>query len=113
MWPSKEQLIGAFTAFSLVSSVSGRALLRRDDFCAQEDIVNEKGNRWDGSASQLLESKFHLLDNHKASPQWLRIMPLGASITYGLKSTPEDGYRKSLREHMVSLGHKVNMVGSQ
>ncbi|KAK4499432.1 hypothetical protein PRZ48_009946 [Zasmidium cellare] len=46
-------------------------------------------------------------------PEWLRIMPLGASITRGVGSSPEDGYRKPLRDRLRSLGYKVNMVGSQ
>jgi hypothetical protein len=41
-------------------------------------------------------------------------MPLGASITAGQGSLPDsDGYRKPLRDHLRSLGYKVNMVGSQ
>jgi hypothetical protein len=47
------------------------------------------------------------------SPEWLRIMPLGASIVAGSRSTPQDGFRKPLRDHLRSLGFKVNMVGSQ
>ena len=43
----------------------------------------------------------------------LRIMPLGASITAGHASTPEDGYRKKLRTLLRYTGHPVNMVGSQ
>jgi hypothetical protein len=105
-------LVGAIAALSLLTSAGARAVYRRDDFDPQKDIVNDKGVHWDGSASQLLED-FHPTNNQKAKPEWLRVMPLGASITRGLKSTPEDGYRKALREHLVSLGHNVNMVGSQ
>lgn len=47
------------------------------------------------------------------SPEWLRIMPLGASIVSGTSSSPEDGFRKPLRDHLRSIGFKVNMVGSQ
>ncbi|CAI6342018.1 unnamed protein product [Periconia digitata] len=45
--------------------------------------------------------------------QCLRIMPLGASITYGKHSTPPNGYRKALRDHLTSLNYNVDMVGSQ
>ncbi|KAI8624821.1 carbohydrate esterase family 3 protein [Xylariaceae sp. FL1651] len=44
---------------------------------------------------------------------WLRIMPLGASITYGLKSSDGNGYRKDLRDMIVAYGNDVNMVGSR
>ncbi|GAP85893.1 putative GDSL-like lipase acylhydrolase [Rosellinia necatrix] len=44
---------------------------------------------------------------------WLRIMPLGASITYGVKSTDGNGYRKVLRDKIVAYGNDVNMVGSR
>lgn len=106
-------LITVIFASSLCSSVTGFAILRRDNFNAEKDIVNDNGEHWDGSAAQLLQHQFHPADNQKAQPEWLRVMPLGASITRGLTSTPEDGYRKALREHFVSLGHNVNMVGSQ
>lgn len=43
----------------------------------------------------------------------LRIMPLGASITYGQASTDGNGYRSSLRDAIVKLGNPVNMVGSR
>ncbi|KAI1468018.1 carbohydrate esterase family 3 protein [Daldinia caldariorum] len=42
----------------------------------------------------------------------LRIMPLGASITYGFGSSDKNGYRKTLRDRIVEAnGNKVNMVG--
>lgn len=54
----------------------------------------------------------------RADPQdyYLRIMPLGASITEGDPSPPDDssgnGYRKHLRDKLRSEGWKVNMVGN-
>ncbi|KAK6844716.1 hypothetical protein PG995_014826 [Apiospora arundinis] len=47
---------------------------------------------------------------------YLRLMPLGASITYGKPGDEESegrGYRKFLRDKLRSRGWKVNMVGSQ
>ncbi|KAI0423960.1 carbohydrate esterase family 3 protein [Xylaria sp. FL1042] len=44
---------------------------------------------------------------------WLRIMPLGASISYGLTSSDGNGYRKFLRDQIVDYGNPVNMVGSR
>ncbi|KAK5628703.1 hypothetical protein RRF57_004418 [Xylaria bambusicola] len=44
---------------------------------------------------------------------WLRIMPLGASITYGLTSHDGNGYREFLRDQIVEYGNPVNMVGSR
>ncbi|KAI1453697.1 carbohydrate esterase family 3 protein [Annulohypoxylon moriforme] len=41
----------------------------------------------------------------------LRIMPLGASITYGYGSTDGNGYREDLRSQLEANGNKVNMVG--
>jgi|SRR5687767_13305700 hypothetical protein len=54
----------------------------------------------------------------RADPKdfYLRIMPLGASITAGDPSPPTDnsdnGYRKFLRDKLRSEGWKVNMVGN-
>ncbi|CAJ2503200.1 Uu.00g105940.m01.CDS01 [Anthostomella pinea] len=42
----------------------------------------------------------------------LRIMPLGASITYGLKSSDGNGYRLALRDSITAHGNEVNMVGT-
>lgn len=52
----------------------------------------------------------------RAGDFYLRIMPLGASITYGEPGDPElEGrtYRKYLRDSLRSRGWKVNMVGSR
>ncbi|KAL3468175.1 SGNH hydrolase-type esterase domain-containing protein [Aspergillus heterothallicus] len=43
----------------------------------------------------------------------LRILPLGASITYGVHSSDANGYRRVLRDQLRSDGWEVNMVGSQ
>ncbi|KAI0402255.1 carbohydrate esterase family 3 protein [Xylaria palmicola] len=48
-----------------------------------------------------------------ANGMWLRIMPLGASITYGLTSSDGNGYRQYLRDKIVNYGNDVNMVGSR
>jgi hypothetical protein len=44
---------------------------------------------------------------------YLRIMPLGASITQGVGSSDGTGYRKLLRQQLRFEGFKVNMVGSK
>src|SRR3569833_270196 len=43
----------------------------------------------------------------------LRIMPLGASITYGIASSDGNGYRAYLRGNLTAAGAVVNMVGNQ
>ncbi|KAM7195757.1 family 3 putative carbohydrate esterase [Naviculisporaceae sp. PSN 640] len=43
----------------------------------------------------------------------LRILPLGASITYGLKSSDGNGYRAVLRKNLTDLGIPVNFVGNE
>ncbi|KAF7339110.1 FG-GAP repeat domain-containing protein [Mycena venus] len=42
-----------------------------------------------------------------------RIMPLGASITFGVGSTDGNGYRAALYNLLAADGNTVNMVGSQ
>ena len=42
----------------------------------------------------------------------LRVLPLGASITWGTASSDKNGYRKALRDAMRFAGHPVSMVGS-
>ncbi|KAF7290778.1 Lipolytic enzyme [Mycena indigotica] len=43
----------------------------------------------------------------------LRIMPLGASITYGTGSSDGNGYRATLYNLLARDGNNVNLVGSQ
>lgn len=43
----------------------------------------------------------------------LRIMPLGASITLGYRSTGLNGYRKPLRQQLRYAGWQVDMIGSK
>ncbi|KAF7290777.1 Lipolytic enzyme [Mycena indigotica] len=43
----------------------------------------------------------------------LRIMPLGASITFGVGSSDGNGYRAALHNLLAADGNSVNMVGSQ
>ena len=45
-------------------------------------------------------------------PFGLRIMPLGASIVFGYRSTDGNGFRSVLREKLRHHGWKVDMVGS-
>ncbi|SPO03558.1 uncharacterized protein DNG_06241 [Cephalotrichum gorgonifer] len=52
----------------------------------------------------------------RAGNFYLRIMPLGASITYGDPHPPTTGgrgYRKYIRDQLRSRGWSVNMVGSR
>ncbi|RDW67257.1 SGNH/GDSL hydrolase family protein [Aspergillus mulundensis] len=44
-------------------------------------------------------------------PFLLRVMPLGASITVGYRSSDGNGYRKPLREQLRYAGWEVDMVG--
>jgi hypothetical protein len=48
-----------------------------------------------------------------SKPFYLRVMPLGASITQGTNSADGNGYRKWLREELRYQGWPVNMVGSK
>lgn len=41
----------------------------------------------------------------------LRIMPLGASVTFGTGSSTGDSYRKDLLDKLVAAGQTVNFVG--
>ncbi|PKK43057.1 hypothetical protein CI102_13335 [Trichoderma harzianum] len=43
---------------------------------------------------------------------YLRILPLGASIVWGYRSSDNNGFRKRLRDTLRQDGWKVNMVGS-
>lgn len=51
--------------------------------------------------------------NTRADKFFLRVMPLGASITQGIRSTDGNGYRKHIRDQLRFAGWNVNMVGSK
>lgn len=54
--------------------------------------------------------------SRRAEDFYLRIMPLGASITKGDPAAPGthgNSYRKAVRDKLRSEGWQVNMVGSQ
>jgi hypothetical protein len=53
------------------------------------------------------------LTRRAAKDFYLRVMPLGASITEGIASSDGNGYRKWLRSQLRWKGWKVNMVGSK
>jgi hypothetical protein len=64
----------------------------------------------------------YLGDNQNASAElvtrsakdfYLRILPLGASITQGYKFSDKNGYHKLLRQQLRWKGWKVNMVGTK
>lgn len=44
---------------------------------------------------------------------YARILPLGASIVWGVGSSNGNGFRKPLRDALRQAGFKVNMVGSK
>ena len=44
---------------------------------------------------------------------YLRILPLGASVTQGIKSSDNNGYRKLLRQQLRWKGWRVNFVGTK
>lgn len=70
------------------------------------------------SPANAIDEQYDAL-HRRADPQdfYLRIMPLGASITAGDPKAPGDegknGYRKNLRDQLRFDGWKVNMVGSR
>lgn len=47
----------------------------------------------------------------QAAPAPLRIMSLGASVTFGTGSSTGNSYRKDLRDMLVGAGQTVNFVG--
>ncbi|PQE03109.1 Lipase GDSL protein [Rutstroemia sp. NJR-2017a BVV2] len=53
------------------------------------------------------------LSRRAAKDFYLRVMPLGASITEGVMSSDGNGYRKWIRSQLRWKGWRVNMVGSK
>lgn len=70
-------------------------------------------NTTDPSADLFDTSSVSSLNGRSAQDFFLRIMPLGASITEGVRSSDGNGYRRALRDQLRFKGWKVNMVGSK
>lgn len=51
------------------------------------------------------------ISSRQAAPVPLRIMALGASVTFGTGSSTGNSYRKDLRDMLVASGSTVNFVG--
>lgn len=68
-------------------------------------------SKFDCSLNLLEDSDLLERDNHK--PFKLKVWPLGASITWGQHSQSGNGYRKPLRDELVSDGWDVDMVGTK
>ncbi|KAL6238468.1 hypothetical protein BDW75DRAFT_237357 [Aspergillus navahoensis] len=62
--------------------------------------------------TQRQDGRGHGRQTRAAKPFLLRVMPLGASITVGYRSSDGNGYRKYLREQLRYAGWEVDMVGS-
>jgi len=70
-------------------------------------------NTTDPSADLYDASSVSSLSGRSAQDFFLRIMPLGASITEGVRSSDGNGYRRALRDQLRFKGWNVNMVGSK
>jgi len=117
----------AAAAAAIFSLVDGRSLAKlRNATNLQLELEEHADAHWDGSArltfktasgdqspNYLLSPLLHRRQQSGSDPEWLRILPLGASIVRELTSRPEDGFRKPLRDRLRFLNFKVNMVGSQ
>lgn len=68
---------------------------------------------------QLLETRANVISTTSTTSQsddgkfLLRVLPLGASITLGYKSTDGNGYRDWIRRQLRYEGWPVEMVGSR
>ncbi|KAK8001952.1 hypothetical protein PG991_014174 [Apiospora marii] len=65
------------------------------------------------NSSPYMNDDVNDLNTRAAAKFWLRVMPLGASITQGIKSSDGNGYRKHIRDQLRFAGWNVNMVGSK
>jgi hypothetical protein len=71
----------------------------------------DPGGQWFGEDRSSLSSRaLAARSTAKANP--LRILCLGASITFGFHSSGGNGYRYALRGKLIEEGNDVNMIGS-
>ena len=73
-------------------------------------LIDPGGQWFEGGSSSL--SRRELATRSVAKDYPLRILCLGASITYGFHSTSGNGFRYALRGKLVEQGNDVNMIGS-
>ena len=85
---------------------SGLLIDRSDDSPPPQNILGD-----DAASEFLTHGAVRQVIGSRALPT-LRILPLGASITWGAGSTDGNGYRYGLRGALVKDGYTVNMIGS-
>ena len=99
--------------YLFVPLVAATAILRAPD---QAPAISSRGNAPDVVTEvPLIADPLVNGTNIKsrAGTFFLRIMPLGASITEGVVSPDRSGYRKWIRDQLRFSGWKVNMIGSK
>lgn len=77
-----------------------------------EGITSLPTNNSDATGSDRGSNTGVDLNRRAAKDFWLRVMPLGASITQGIHSSDDNGYRKWIREQLRWQGWQVNSKGS-
>jgi len=85
---------------------SGLLIDRSDDHGFPQNVLRDDATG-ESSPRNVTERAI----NSRALPT-LRILALGASITWGAGSTDGNGYRYGLRGALVKDGYTVNMIGS-
>ena len=85
---------------------SGLLIDRSDDHGIPQNVLG-----YDETNELLPRNVTEQKINPRALPT-LRILSLGASITWGAGSTDGNGYRYGLRGALVKNGYTVNMIGS-
>lgn len=73
------------------------------------ELLSPRGSPFESS----FENEVSTIKTRETDKFLLRIMPLGASITMGYKSTDGNGYREHIRQQLRYEGWQVDMVGSE
>ncbi|KAK0665755.1 family 3 putative carbohydrate esterase [Cercophora samala] len=98
MWPPAQAVIGAIS--TLLSLQADQFIL--DNLSPNPSFSSNNTPSWHS-----------FLAKRAAQDFFLRVMPLGASITEGVGSSNNHGYRDLLRAQLRAQGWNVNMVGSK
>lgn len=117
-----KMLGGAFLAASAVLQGVAATLDGPSPWTGEEfgpDVVTPSTLSVSDSTQEVNATSLYVNDERendlstRADKFWLRVMPLGASITQGIQSTDGNGYRKHIRDQLRFAGWNVNMVGSK
>lgn len=104
--------ITAFSTFTFAADDNNDNTSFKNKIIFSNPFINRDSSFAEDTTDLRMKATRSKARRAKPKPFELRILPLGASITWGAQSSDGNGYRKDLRDQLRFEGWEVDMVGS-